>query len=419
MTHARRASAMRALWAYACVLILLLAGCAAAVPATPPPTPLPPTRTPGPTALPAQMDCIVVSALPTEGPTEASIFPAPGADDHILGPEGAAVTFLEYTDFQAPASAALDAVLAKLAASYPQTVRRVFRPFPLPNNDKSVLAAAAAESAAQQDQFWQMSQLLMEKQGEWIAQTPAAFSDWLALRAKDFGLDAARFTAGLTDAQIRAKVAKDQQFGLTSAIPVMPFLLVNGRIYQGPRDLRSLESLVSLTSMEAKQFTDCPAFVIDPQKTYYADIETSKGKIVVQLFPKEAPMAVNNFVFLARKGWYDGVIFHRVVKDQTAQAGDPSGSGYGSPGYAFADEISNLRFDKPGILAMANAGPNSNGSQFFFTYRPLPDLDGKFTIFGSVLEGMDTLNALTARDPSQPVELPAGDTILKIGIREK
>ena len=402
-----------------CALGLLLAACAPAVPATPPPTPAPLTATPGPTALPSIMDCIVVSALPTTGPTEASIFPSPTADDHILGPDSAAVTFLEYTDFQAPASAALDAVLAKLAASYPQKVRRVFRPFPLPSNDKSVLAAAAVEAAGQQDQFWQMGQLLMEKQGEWIAQTPAAFSDWLVLRAKDLGLDAARFSSALTDAQIRAKVAKDQQFGLANAIPIMPFLLVNGRIYQGPRDLRSLESLVGLTSMEANQLTDCPSFVIDPQKTYYADIETSKGKIVVQLFPKEAPNAVNNFVFLARKGWYDGVIFHRVVKDQIAQSGDPSGSGYGSPGYAFADEIANLQFDKPGVLAMANAGPNSNGSQFFFTYRALPDLDGKFTIFGSVLEGMDTLNALTARDPSQPVELPEGDKILKIGIREQ
>jgi cyclophilin family peptidyl-prolyl cis-trans isomerase/protein-disulfide isomerase len=365
------------------------------------------------------MECLVVSAQPTSGPTEASLFPPAGAGDHVLGPETAETTFIEYTDYQVPASAALDLVLDQLAQKYPQSVRRVFRPFPLPNSDKALQAAIAAEAAAKQGKFWELSRLLIEGQPTWTALQPEAFADWLNLRAKELNLDMAQFAADLQNAEIKAKVIAGQQFGLTRAIPVMPFLLVNGRIYQGPRDLRSLESLVSLSRMEARQFTDCPDFVIDLEKQYVAELQTSKGTILLNLFPKQAPYAVNNFVFLARKGWYDGVSFHRVVKNEIAQSGDPSGSGYGSPGYAFVDEISTLRFDRPGVLAMANAGPNSNGSQFFITYRAMPEIDGKMTIFGSVLEGMDVLNALTERDPSQPQIQPDGDVIEKVVIREQ
>jgi cyclophilin family peptidyl-prolyl cis-trans isomerase len=221
----------------------------------------------------------------------------------------------------------------------------------------------------------------------------------------------------IRDPQIKAKLDQAQHFGMANGIPTIPFLLVNARIYQGPRDLHSLENLVNLLRMESHQFSECPPFVIDPQKQYFADVQTSKGKIVLQLFPKEAPLSVNNFVFLSRKGWYDGVMFHRVIKDMLAQAGDPSGTGFGSPGYAFPDEISTLKFDKPGLLAMANAGPNSNGSQFFITMRAIPDLDGKYTIFGQVLQGAEIVSSLTLRDPSTAGNLPDGDTIIKIDIR--
>ena len=416
---------------YLVVLLLTLAlpGCAA--PPAVQPTPLP-TSTPSPapgtppggatsvsTALPDTMDCLLVSTQSTPGSTEPSIFPPPGPDDHTLGPADAQVTFLEYTDYQAPASAALDGVLDKLARKYPKTVRRVFRLFPLPNNDKSSLAAALAEAAARQDKFWEMSQLLTDRQSEWVNLDKAAFQDWANQRALEIGLDAALLKKDLASQAVQTLVSGAQHFGLASSIPTMPFLLVNGRIYQGPRDLRSLENLTNLLHMEPLQFTDCPAFIIDPQKSYIAELTTSKGVITIQLFPKEAPLAVNNFVFLARKGWYNGVTFHRVIKGQLAQSGDPSGTGFGSPGYAFRDEISNLVFNRPGVLAMANAGPDSNGSQFFITLAPLPALNGSNTIFGQVIKGLEILPLLTERDPSQPVALPDGDPILKIDIREQ
>ena len=152
----------------------------------------------------------------------------------------------------------------------------------------------------------------------------------------------------------------------------------------------------------AKQWNKAPEMVIDPKKHYKANIDTDKGEMVVELFADKAPKTVNNFVFLAREGFYDGTIFHRVINDFMVQGGDPTGTGTGGPGYRFADEFApGLKHDKPGMLSMANAGPGTNGSQFFITHVPTPWLDGKHTIFGQVVEGMDVLMSIPARDPNQ------------------
>ncbi len=148
-----------------------------------------------------------------------------------------------------------------------------------------------------------------------------------------------------------------------------------------------------------------PPMVIDPSKRYVATISTDLGDIVIELFADKAPNTVNNFVFLAREGYYDGVTFHRVIPDFMAQGGDPTGSGSGGPGYKFADEFHPaLKHDGPGILSMANAGPGTNGSQFFITHRETPHLDGRHTVFGRVIDGMDVVLAIPARDPSRASE---------------
>lgn len=150
-------------------------------------------------------------------------------------------------------------------------------------------------------------------------------------------------------------------------------------------------------------FATPPPMTIDPNKHYTATIATEVGDIVVRLFPDKAPKTVNNFVFLARQGFFDGVTFHRVIEDFMAQGGDPTGTGTGGPGYQFEDETNNgLVFDKPGLLAMANAGPNTNGSQFFITFVPTPWLNGKHTIFGEVVQGMDLLKLIKRREPGTP-----------------
>ena len=151
----------------------------------------------------------------------------------------------------------------------------------------------------------------------------------------------------------------------------------------------------------AKPYDAPPEQTIDPEKEYFARIKTDKGEIVAKLAAEKAPRTVNNFVFLAQEGFYDDVIFHRVIKNFMAQTGDPSGTGMGGPGYRFKDEFHpDLRHDGPGILSMANAGPNTNGSQFFITHKATPWLDDKHAVFGEVIEGMDVVNSIPARDPS-------------------
>ena len=159
-----------------------------------------------------------------------------------------------------------------------------------------------------------------------------------------------------------------------------------------------------------------PQMVIDADKSYRALIQTNQGEIKIRLFANDAPRTVNNFVFLANQGFYDGVTFHRVINDFMAQGGDPTGLGSGGPGYQFEDETeSGLVFDQPGLLAMANAGPDTNGSQFFITFSPTRWLDGKHTIFGEVMEGEEVLSQLTRR---QPGAATPGDVIERVEIRE-
>jgi cyclophilin family peptidyl-prolyl cis-trans isomerase len=154
--------------------------------------------------------------------------------------------------------------------------------------------------------------------------------------------------------------------------------------------------------MPIKQWSVPPSMEIEPKKSYTAIMKTEKGDITLLLFAEKTPQTVNNFVFLARQGFYDGTIFHRVIADFMAQGGDPTGTGSGGPGYRFADEFhSALRHDKPGVLSMANAGPGTNGSQFFITHVPTPWLDNRHSVFGQVTEGMDVLLSIPPRDPSK------------------
>jgi len=169
-----------------------------------------------------------------------------------------------------------------------------------------------------------------------------------------------------------------------------------------------------------QQYDAAPPMTIDVNKQYFATFKLAKGgEFVVQLFDDQAPKTVNNFVFLARNGFYDGTTFHRVLDGFMAQGGDPTGTGMGGPGYQFEDEFSpDLTFDRPGLLAMANSGPNTNGSQFFITYDATPHLNGLHTIFGEVVEGMDVVNGITRRDPDQNPDFE-GDAIETITITEE
>ncbi len=158
--------------------------------------------------------------------------------------------------------------------------------------------------------------------------------------------------------------------------------------------------------MAMKQWDSPPPMRIDPQKRYRARIDTDKGVITVELFPQHAPKTVNNFVFLAGEGFYDGVSFHRVIGNFMIQGGDPTGTGRGGPGYRFEDETGgNPLRHETGVVSMANAGPNTNGSQFFITHSPQPHLDGRHTVFGKVVEGQEVVNAIRQGDRMVKVEV--------------
>jgi cyclophilin family peptidyl-prolyl cis-trans isomerase len=310
-------------------------------------------------------------------------------------------------------------VLVQLQEKYPQDVQIVSRYYPLPMHQNAFLAAQATEAAGAQGKFHEMATLIFEQQATWSVLAPADFASWLDQQAVALGLDQAKFDTDLNATTTTDRINKDISEGTAAGVSGTPFLFVNNSPYQGARSLEVLSAIVELYKLKDRQYTECPSMVIDTSKKYTATITTNKGDIVIELYADKAPLAVNSFVFLARSGWFDNNIFHRVIAGFVAQTGDPTGTGAGGPGYVFNDEITDLKFDKAGVIGMANSGANTNGSQFFITYDAIPDLDGHYTVFGQVTSGMDVVQSLTPRDPSQSGTLPSGDVILSVTIQEQ
>lgn len=364
--------------------------------------------------------CTLVSPRATPGPELVSLF-SPAAEDWSRGPEDAKITIVEYSDFQCPYCSGLAPVLDELQEAYPDDIQVVFRHFPLDSiHDKALLSAQAAEAAGLQGKFWEMHDLLFARYEEWTPMDTGEFTSWLSETAvSELGLDQAQFEADLTSTEIVELAEKAWQDGQALGLPGTPFVIINNAPYQGPLDYYSMDAIVSLTLLEDQQFSECPPMEIDPLNEYYATVQTEKGDIVLELFPETAPIAVNSFIFLAENGWYDGVTFHRVLQGFVAQAGDPTGTGMGGPGYAFINEVDeDLLFNRSGLLAMANSGADSNGSQFFITMGPAEHLNGGYTIFGQVIEGMDVVESLTPRNPAESNDLPPGDQIITVTIEE-
>jgi len=266
-----------------------------------------------------------------------------------------------------------------------------------------------------------MHDQIFQRQAEWTTMTVADYQNWLVDVAGELDLNVDKFEKDMTSKELVAFAQAAWDNGQAAGMPGTPFLIVNGNTWPTNVSMEyfNLSAVVELTMLEDRQFTECPAMTIDQTKQYIATIKTAKGDIKIELFADKAPLAVNSFVFLAENGWFDGVTFHRVIPGFVAQAGDPTGTGFGGPGYAFKNEINEMKFDKAGVVGMANAGADSNGSQFFITLAPTPNLDGNYTIFGQVIAGMDVLNSLTERDPSQNANLPPGDEITTVTIEVK
>jgi cyclophilin family peptidyl-prolyl cis-trans isomerase/protein-disulfide isomerase len=372
------------------ILCLWLSACGSAV-----------TQTSAPTTQsnPQQFQdyCTVVSSSEiTLDPTEAAIkelVPPVSDTDWVDGPSTATVTIIEYVDFQCPGCSGLAPTMDQLRLDFPNDLRIVIRHFPNPVHDKSLLSSQAMEQG---------------------------FKDWLAVEAVRLGLDPVQLLSDMESQPIVGKALAAREEAISLGIPYTPFLVINGTMYQGPREYASLKDVIKLLLLEERQVTGCPPFTIDTAKQYIATIVTEKGNIVIQLYPDKAPMAVNSFVYLADHGYFDGITFHRVLKGVLAQTGDPSGTGYGGPGYAFPNEIDDsLQYDSAGVVGMANAGADTNGSQFFITMTAMPNLNGSYSIFGKVIRGMEVVRSLSERDLSLGAPLTEGDKILTITIEVK
>ena len=343
--------------------------------------------------------------------------------DWVRGPADAAVTLIEYGDFQCPFCAELEKSLKQLEEQYPNDLRVVYRNFPLigtadePIHEKAALSMQAAEAAGLQEKYWEMHDALFAGQNDWIDMSMEAFEDWLLDAAAGLELDVDQFAQDLHSDQLIQMAQDAWNQGQQDQISYTPYVLINGLLYTGPTDVYNLELIIQLEKLSSRQFHECPKMILEPAASYTATLHTEKGDIVIELFPDAAPMAVNSFVFLAEHDWFDNVTFHRVLPGFVAQSGDPTGTGLGNPGYSFAIEvIPKLNFDRAGLLAMANSGPTSNGSQFFITLGAAEHLNGQYTIFGEVIQGMDVVESLTPRDPSQSTGLPPGDLILDVSI---
>jgi cyclophilin family peptidyl-prolyl cis-trans isomerase/protein-disulfide isomerase len=367
---------------------------------------------------------------PTLSPAVVATFtPTPiHAPDHSIGPSSAYLTIVMYGDYQSGPSLDIARSIAILRETYLADVRLVWRNFPQTDNDKALLAAQAAEASGDQGKFWEMHDQILVHQADWRSLTVAQFHDKLADYAKLIGLDVPKFYAAIDGGaalnNLHQAISDAQALGLKGA----PVLLFNGQAYSGRIDLYTLDNYTRLRLLEKRWFAAQPELQIDLSKQYMATLITEKGTVQIALDAKAAPVTVNNFVFLARAGWYNNITFHLVLPGSLVQTGDPSGSGLGIAGYTIVDEHSNgLHFDKPGRVAMASqrGAPNSGSSQFFITLaqlQPEGDYDGQFTIFGQATSGLDVLSHLTARNPSDAQNYPnppPGDKLISVTIQEK
>ncbi len=412
------------------LMLLLCAGLAActgtstpnALPSPPPAATLTRVPTAQPESTPTPLMLPTALITPDLTPSGASRFAVVTDVDWQSGPSDASATIVQYSDFQCEYCATLAAMLTLLREEYPADFRLVFRHYPLPQHDKAILASRAAEAAGLQGHFWEMHDLLFARQGAWTDLTEAQFQVLLRGYAEELGLNPEQFMTDLASDETERRVLDARQAATSIPLPGAPFLLFNGSPIQDERMLNhwALATLIRLERLKPRQYSAAPSDIINPFSQYTATLQTDKGDIVIQLFAERTPLTVNNFVFLAREGWYDDVTFHRMIPGFAAQTGDPSGTGYGGPGYFIPDEIvPDLQYNAAGWVGMANSGRDTNGSQFFITLGPAPELDGKYTLFGQVVSGLEVVEALTPRDPNADAEAPPGDLVHTIIIEEQ
>lgn len=350
-------------------------------------------------------------------------YPAGSDEDWSIGPEDATVTIISYSDFQCPYCSLMDPEITALYESHPDDTRLIFRHFPLSYHELANPGAVAAEYVGDQlgdEAFFEFVGTLFAAQESWTNLPVEDFTTYLKeLIEADFDLTVADMDEILTDETYNANVLSDYTAG-TDFVTGTPFVLLNGIPLMYIPAASFDEAWDFAAGFDDTQYKECPTVTIDRDKQYFAEVETTKGTFTIELYPDSAPTTVNSFIFLAEQGYYDNVDFHRVIPGFVAQTGDPTGTGAFGPGYEYGNEIDpTLTYNTRGIVGMANSGADTNGSQFFITYAAQPALNGGYTIFGYVVDGMDVVENLQALDPNNPVEGVTPDKIISITITEE
>lgn len=310
-----------------------------------------------------------------------------------------------------------------LEDTHDENIQIVYRHFVLSFHDKAMINAEASEAAGAQGKFWEMHDLLYERQKEWGQLSEEEMRAQLIKYAEELELDIDRFSQELDDHVYLDKINAETQSAADAGLGGTPSYIINGVVYPTQQlglNPSLIDNFIQVVTNPPDQYTEVPPQEIDPEQEYAATIRTNKGDIVVELFAEQAPVNTNSFAFLAQDGWYEGQTFFYVDPKFVAQSGDPTNSGFSLPftGYTCGDEISpDLTFDQAGMLALYTPQPGHNNGQFFITYAPLPDLNGKFTIIGHIIEGMDVAESLAPTQPGPDQAQP--DVIETILIEEK
>lgn len=358
--------------------------------------------------------------LTEEQKQQLSIFTEVTDEDWTKGPDDAMLTIVEYTDFFCPWCFVAYEEFEKLIDKYPEDVRLVFRPLPLESlHPTGHLAMHGVEAAGMQGMFWEMYDALFSNRDELSTLSAEDLAEWMKTTAGEMGLDVEQYTKDMESEEVINKIRVATDTMIENGVASTPTVLANGRPI-GEWRLTFLSNLIEVMKSEQELMTECPPYVIDQDKEYTATITTEAGDMVLELYPKSAPLAVNSFVYLAREGFYDGVTFHRVYHTFMAQAGDPTGTGWSGAGYQYREEYDpDLTFDEPYMVGVARGQvEGSSGSQFFITYVPYPSLNNGYTIFGKLIDGFDVFDNISERDADANPDAPAGDEIISITIDE-
>ncbi len=407
---------VRTLIVLGALLALLVAACKPTTTPTVAPTSTP---TPAPTVTtPETPSGPVTIATPTEpgqcylNPMgKADVSPV-GPDDHVTGATEPKMVMYEYSDFQCPGCSGMAPIVKEFVRNHPE-IQFVYRHFPLSFHENAMLAAEAAEAAAAQGKFWEMHDKLFSD-NTWKGMSAEDARKQMSVYAKDLGLDVAKFDEALNNHTYKARVERDLNEATLLQLQGTPSFIIDGVTYpfDMPLSYDGLESFLRILKLRDRHYAAPPDMTLDMAKTYRATLKTSRGDVVIEFFNASAPTQVNNFIFLAREGWYNGNTFFLVRQNFVAVTGDPTDSGYGYPGY-FCTGETNSTFDRAGLVGML---PNG---QFFITLGTQANqLSNEFSLIGQVVSGLENLQGLTDRIPGDGT-MTAADYIESVTISEQ